>query len=166
MPLKRKKRLHGRMKSGGQQKRGRQSATPSRKTTTKTSLASTSKKAKRAAQDIEEEEEEDVAGEEEQGFVDGFFEFLDPIIEGAGVLSRKGGVVDAGMTTMWIRQVYNMASAQAAEGTLRHLLGDSLYPDLGPIYSTLAGISGSDKGTIKRAFEAFVEQGEVMIEDT
>ena len=166
MPLKRKKRLHGRLKSGGQQKRGRQSATPSRKTTTKTSLASTSKKAKRAAQDIEEEEEEDVAGEEEQGFVDGFFEFLDPIIEGAGVLSRQGGVVDAGMTTMWIRQVYNMASAQAAAGTLRHLKGGSLYPDLGPIYTTLAGISGSDKGTIKRAFETFVEHGEVMIEDT
>ena len=110
MPPKRT-RQHCRLKSGGQQKRGHQSATPGRETTTKTARASTSKKAKRAAQDIEEE---DVADKEEQEFVDDFFKHLNPIIKDAGVLSRQGGVVDAGMTTMWIRQVCNMASAQAA----------------------------------------------------
>jgi transposase len=165
MPPKRKKQ-HSRQKGGGQQKRGKQSATtPSRTTTANVAPASTAKKAKQAARDIEEGDEE-MADEEEQDLVDSFFEFLDPIVENSGVLARKGGAIEGGMATMWVRQVYHIARTRAERGTLRYLEGDSLYPDLGPIYSVLAGISGSDSKTVRNTFEAFVDGRQVMIEDT
>ena len=158
-----RKRQHSRHQSGGQQKGGAHSIKSPKPAAKKGKTPpSTAKKA--AA--IDDVDEDDMADVEEQDFVDGFFEKVDKMVDDAGILPRQGAVFDAGMTLMVVRMVYKMAKTRAGRGTLRALSDDSFYPDMAPIYRHIAGLTGSASETVKQCFEDFVENGQIMIEDT
>ena len=158
-----RKRQHSRHQSGGQQKGGAHSI-KSPKLAAKKGKTPPSTAKKAAA--IDDVDEDDMADVEEQDFVDGFFEKVDKMVDDAGILPRQGAVFDAGMTLMVVRMVYKMAKTRAGRGTLRALSDDSFYPDMAPIYRHIAGLTGSASETVKQCFEDFVENGQIMIEDT